>query len=196
MSKVNNIKLGAIVMTPVTDTEGEVSYVYGVLVDINSRFAKVSIDGQEIRVGKSKIELVSNPGDEMFCPKCNSAEISSYKNAIEDGLDNVDDWTHEHRCLSCEHNFGKEVNVIKSSEHMSEKLSERNYTKVKAHSGRASLDCNDNVAVLLRGQSLDKCYEIASDVLDQSIAKLKTKYAHLNPGQQRMCLGNRMRSRK
>lgn len=55
-------------------------------------------------------------------------------------------------------------------------------------------DIGDPVAVMLREcTTLDDVYECASNYLDQPISKLKERYAHLNAGQQRMNLGNKMR---
>lgn len=56
-------------------------------------------------------------------------------------------------------------------------------------------DVGDEVALLLRGcESLDDVYKVGSKYLEQQVADLKAKYAHLNPGQQRMVIGNRMRA--
>lgn len=56
-------------------------------------------------------------------------------------------------------------------------------------------DIGDEVAKLLReAGSLDGVYEVASKYLVESVTTLRKKYGHLNPGQQRMNLGNRMRS--
>jgi hypothetical protein len=50
----------------------------------------------------------------------------------------------------------------------------------------------DEVAKLLRDST--DIYATGSDYLDVRMADLKKKYAHLNPGQQRMVIGNRMRA--
>lgn len=70
--------------------------------------------------------------------------------------------------------------------------------KYKTHetrtaSGRRAIDRDDEVAAQLRGSSLDEVYAAASDALGQSVEDLRAKYGHLNPGMQRMNLGNRMR---
>lgn len=64
---------------------------------------------------------------------------------------------------------------------------------VQTESGRKSTDCNDNLADKLRGMTLDAVYVYAAPILEMTVAELRNKYAHLNPGMQRMCLGNRMR---
>ncbi len=72
-------------------------------------------------------------------------------------------------------------------------------TKVRAASGKRSFDNSDAVATTLRGKTLDEAYELVSAILDaegepQSVAALKARYAHLNPGHQRMCIGNKARA--
>lgn len=70
------------------------------------------------------------------------------------------------------------------------------YTKhkdVRTPSGRASFDTNDAVAEQLRGKDLAEVYAIAAPMLGESIKALKARYSHLNNGQQRMCIGNRLR---
>lgn len=66
-------------------------------------------------------------------------------------------------------------------------------TNVSA-SGNATMDNGDELAKKLRGAELDDVYAQASKVLGETQTALKAKYAHLNPGMQRMNLGNRMRA--
>lgn len=55
-------------------------------------------------------------------------------------------------------------------------------------------DVGDDVAVLLRAcKDLEAVYVAAAKFLGLPLKDLKAKYAHLNPGQQRMCCGNQMR---
>lgn len=55
-------------------------------------------------------------------------------------------------------------------------------------------DVGDEVAVLLRGcKDLDGVYAAVAKYLGVKVADLKAKYGHLNPGQQRMNCGNKMR---
>ena len=61
-------------------------------------------------------------------------------------------------------------------------------------SGKKSKDNADEVAVMLRGKTLDEVYEIAESWLIISAEELKARYAHLNAGQQRMNVGNRLRA--
>lgn len=66
--------------------------------------------------------------------------------------------------------------------------------EIRTASGRPSIDVGDRAAALLRGKSLEEVYEIAGEVLQESISELQSRYEHLNPGMQRMCLGNRIRA--
>lgn len=57
-----------------------------------------------------------------------------------------------------------------------------------------SLSCGDSVAKQLESKSVKEVYEIVCGELGLDIAETKKKYEHLNLGQQRMCLGNRLRA--
>jgi hypothetical protein len=67
------------------------------------------------------------------------------------------------------------------------------YHKGNANSGVISLDCGDKVAADLRGEALEDVYERAAKTLGETVRALKLKYGKLNPGMQRMNLGNRIR---
>lgn len=65
---------------------------------------------------------------------------------------------------------------------------------IKTPSGRASIDSNDHVAVKLRGMDLGEVYKLAASLMPpNTVASLRDQYGHLNPGMQRMNLGNRIR---
>ncbi len=64
------------------------------------------------------------------------------------------------------------------------------YQRAKAASGAMSQHNGDVVASTLAGLPLESVLAIASTMTS---VDLSTKYAHLNPGQQRMNLGNRIR---
>lgn len=68
-----------------------------------------------------------------------------------------------------------------------------NYVKAKAASGSVSRHNGDVVAAGLAGLTIEEVRELASEVLDTPVEDLEAKYAHLNVGQQRMNLGNRLR---
>lgn len=63
----------------------------------------------------------------------------------------------------------------------------------KTASGNVSVHCGDELAVFLRGKSLEQVFEIAARAFGTGNG-LKAKYAHLNVGQQRMNVGNRIRA--
>lgn len=67
------------------------------------------------------------------------------------------------------------------------------YTKTKMADGSTHLDNGDVVAAQLRGKTLEEVYEVVADKLGCSEKELIARYSHLNPGQQRMNLGNRLR---
>ena len=67
------------------------------------------------------------------------------------------------------------------------------YEKVKNASGHTSYDNGDDVATKLRGKTLDEVYAHAAKTLKEPEKDLRSKYKHLNPGMQRMSLGNRLR---
>jgi nucleoid-associated protein YgaU len=67
------------------------------------------------------------------------------------------------------------------------------YVTAKAAGGGTSKHNGDAVATALQGQSLEVVLDLASQILDVPAGELEAKYAHLNVGQQRMNLGNRIR---
>lgn len=69
---------------------------------------------------------------------------------------------------------------------------------IKTESGRPALDTSDQIARELRGNTLKEVYDKAVHYLNRfnepiSLEKLHEDYGHLNPGMQRMSLGNRIR---
>ena len=79
-------------------------------------------------------------------------------------------------------------------EHPLAKIRKYKYEVCLSASGKKSKDNADEVAIMLRGKTLDEVYEIAESWLIISAEELKARYAHLNAGQQRMNVGNRLRS--
>lgn len=73
-----------------------------------------------------------------------------------------------------------------------------NYQKTRSANGSMSRHNGDVVAASLAGLTLDEVYSLASEVVSTeakpfTVADLTAKYEHLNAGQQRMNLGNRIR---
>lgn len=213
------ISIGAIVMTPVTDRDGEEGFVFGKLVDINARWAKIETkSGEIIRVGKSKIEEIEKPKtkkpaapkyksvwtDEDSCPHC-GIELSNGLMDVGSVLEDTDaerrayakEFTHEYQCMGCGGYFGDKV----KHSHTGRIAENYEYNECRAASGRKSCDNGDEIALNLRGKPLEHVYEIVSEIISEGtdekpediLKQLMIKYSHLNPGQQRMCLGNRLR---
>lgn len=65
---------------------------------------------------------------------------------------------------------------------------------LKSAGGHSTMDNGDALAKQLRGADLEEVYKQASKLLGESVTELKARYAKLNPGMQRMNLGNRMRA--
>jgi hypothetical protein len=70
------------------------------------------------------------------------------------------------------------------------------YEDTKTADGKPSKHNGDEVARLLAGKDLPAVYAITSKKLKVPVAELEAKYAHLNPGMQRMNLGNGIRRMK
>jgi hypothetical protein len=68
------------------------------------------------------------------------------------------------------------------------------YQAYKRADGKTSLDNGDGVASTLRAVALEQVYKITAKEVGESVEALKAKYGHLNPGMQRMNLGNRLRA--
>jgi len=67
------------------------------------------------------------------------------------------------------------------------------YVKAKSATGNKTLDSGDALAVELRGLELDDVYARAAKDLGVTETSLRAQYKALNPGMQRMNLGNRIR---
>jgi hypothetical protein len=176
---MNEFKIGEKVVCPVSNDDGEITHVMGELIKINSRFAHVRTDIGVVKVGKTKIEKCvdkTHKEKEYFCPKCNKSHLECFENGDPD-LEPFK--TNKYWCQECDVEFGPRIN--------------RKPSNCKTSKGRNSLDNGDRVALMLRGKQLEVVYEIAAKLLNISKSELLLRYNHLNPGQQRMCLGNRLR---
>lgn len=69
----------------------------------------------------------------------------------------------------------------------------RSYVKTISPSGNFTMHNGDSVAKKLDARTLDDVYRVAAKELGVAETELREKYKHLNPGMQRMNLGNRMR---
>lgn len=68
------------------------------------------------------------------------------------------------------------------------------YKAYRQPNGVLSVDNGDDVATKLRAMDLARVYAYAAGLLNESVDGLKARYEHLNPGMQRMNLGNRIRA--
>lgn len=71
---------------------------------------------------------------------------------------------------------------------------EDHYKPSVAYSGRKSVNVGDDVATFLDGFTPAEVLGAAERILGLDTGELVGKYAHLNPGQQRMNGGNRIRA--
>lgn len=67
------------------------------------------------------------------------------------------------------------------------------YEKAKAPGGGVSYNNGDQVAKQLQGKTLDEVYGIVAKKIKAVEKELRSKFAHLNAGMQRMNLGNMLR---
>jgi len=66
----------------------------------------------------------------------------------------------------------------------------------KTRAAHGERDIGDEIATMLRAcKSFQETYARSSEYLGVPVQELEAKYSHLNPGQQRMNLGNRMRAK-
>ena len=79
---------------------------------------------------------------------------------------------------------------------MTEQLKEarKHYTASKSSNGSTSAHNGDDVATLLAGNSPQIVCSTAEKLAGLKSGELVKKYGHLNPGQVRMCAGNRIRA--
>ncbi len=72
-------------------------------------------------------------------------------------------------------------------------LSHYAVSEERTASGHKVIDCDDAVAQMLRGKTLDEAYKLASKYTGESMKALKARYGRLNLGMVRMNLSNRIR---
>ena len=70
----------------------------------------------------------------------------------------------------------------------------KKYTKTTTYNGLPTVNNGDDVAEALAKLAPNEVVDLAERVLGLSDGELWEKYSHLNPGQQRMCSGNRIRA--
>lgn len=94
---------------------------------------------------------------------------------------------------------GKDLEAVEDEETtggtMAKKLSHyaRGYVKTTNISGQTTRICGDQLSQELLSMDLVATYNFAASILGQTENDLRARYGHLNIGQQRMNLGNRIR---
>ena len=88
----------------------------------------------------------------------------------------------------------KAKQTVKQS--MTDQLKEarKRYTTSKSSKGTTSAHNGDDLATLLAGCSPEDVCATAEKLAKLKAGELSKKYGHLNPGQVRMCSGNRIRA--
>lgn len=67
------------------------------------------------------------------------------------------------------------------------------YLNTRSAAGSSSKICGDAISIMMNGQTIERCAEIVAEYTGDSAADLLSRYEHLNPGQRRMNIGNRLR---
>jgi hypothetical protein len=82
---------------------------------------------------------------------------------------------------------------VEKSRSIVKKSYKKRYHKVKV-GGRTTQNCGDLVSEKLLGETLEEVYDTVAETLEEDVDNLAARYEHLNPGQQRMVLGNKLRA--
>lgn len=69
----------------------------------------------------------------------------------------------------------------------------RRYQNVRSVNNNSSKICGDRISKMLHGKTLQEVAGIVAEYTGDSAADLLSRYEHLNPGQRRMNIGNRLR---
>lgn len=168
MKKVQRAVIGGYVKA---DVDGLGNFVIGKITKIDNRIKKV-----EFVTANDEVVIV--PRTEIF--NATAKEYDSERNeaiiqkaaaaALEDEVN--------------------AVNINRMSQFLSQ--AREVYVPSKAASGKKSAHCNDRVAKVLEGKSLDEVKMIAANMM-QLRHNAFDKWAHLNPGHQRMLIGIALR---
>ena len=180
------------------DTAGTGNIEIGTITEFNKRDGIVTfrsvVDGTEIMINRSA------------AMKCTKAEFDAAtgQQQEEAGMDDemmiAEQEETETEDLTMEDLEAEELETDEESEEGTDGRSivPRKYRDLykarNAANGIKDMDCGDALASTLRGKKLEEVYEIAAEALEVGVEELKAKYSHLNNGQQRMVLGNRIRN--
>lgn len=131
-----------------------------------------AVDGEEIRIGRSDAyKATEKEFKEALAEQKQPEQVAKTRAAIEE----------------------EDTDEDPKTKSIVPKDYKGRYTKVKSAKGRASQICGDGVSTMLAGKELEEVYEIVAEEMGLGIDDLYARYDHLNPGSQRMAIGNRLR---
>ena len=169
------------------DTSGVGNWEVGKIVDADSKYVwfEAAIDGQTVKVLRTESFKATREEFEAAQGKQEvvAAQILDAQLEAEIESSDVDDFELE-----------QELDGVKSlmSGVVPQVYRER-YIKAKSPQGNASLINGDQVSLRLTMMTLDQTYTFVATETETDEVELRSKYAHLNFGMQRMNLGNRLR---
>lgn len=190
------------------DTTGTGTWEVGKIEKFDDKFVwfESALDGQEVRISRQEAykataeefkaeaakrvptskEMLQNM-TEVLPPKTanQSARVGSYSGKA---IDSELDADEEDRLEQLAEEAGEAAKSIIKAEY------KERYVKAKAASGKSSRHSGDPIAVALEGKSLEECFEYVAEAMGESPEDYAARWAHLNVGQQRMCVGNRLRT--
>lgn len=144
-----------------------------------------AVDGEEIRISRTEAYKASEK-------EYKTALAARPVNAAEEA-DANEEWEQQGLTDMIEEDVEGLEEEAKAARSVVKKSYKERYLKAKAASGKATQICGDGLSQILVGKTLEEVYEFAADEMGIDLDDLHAKYEHLNPGQQRMVLGNRLR---
>lgn len=149
--------------------------------------------------------IVPEVGFNVITPEGEEGVVTEKKSGwltVEVGAEKVKFRANDLKCFAQEESMeGADIPAAEEEDDGSTRIRAdlEKYDAVKSASGNRSYDTGDDVAKQLRGLDLDAVYKIAARELKAAgetitIKALKERYENLNPGHQRMCVGNRVRA--
>ena len=145
-------------------------------------------DGEEVWVGRSDALKCSKKEFETFRAKFQE----QHDEAVEQFQDAPVDVESEELPGLVEEDEDEQQEVTTASRSIVPQKYRDRYVRNRVERA-VYVDCGDYTAAWLRGKTLHQVYETAAELLDLDLDTLYEKYSHLNNGQVRMVLGNRIR---
>ena len=175
------------------DTVGNGSWEIGRVTKFDEKFVWFTscVDGQEIRISRNEAYKATA---EEFNAASKVVEPAAPTAATEQELDEA----FEQEINAAADDLS-DVELDLDEERVSRSIVpesyRRRYSKTRSAAGTTSLHNGDPVAQMLAGKPLDECYDILAKYVDDVTLDSKmAKWSHLNPGQQRMQIGNAIRA--